>query len=59
MLVIHRETRIFSDFKTIMVYPDTYVANAVIRQRLTESQHQSHRAVSPDIEGRLGSLEEM
>lgn len=44
MLVIHREARIFPDFTTILVYPDTYVAKSVKRDGLTEVHHQSARA---------------
>lgn len=44
MLVIQRDHRIFPGFKTILVYPDTYVAKTVQRQGLTESEHHSRRA---------------
>ncbi len=44
MLVIQKNERIFPGFKTILIYPDTYVAHSVRHDGLTEVHHQSTRA---------------
>ncbi len=44
LLVLNQEKRIFPGFKTIIIYPDTYVAKTVCREGLTEVHHQSTRA---------------
>jgi Mlc titration factor MtfA (ptsG expression regulator) len=51
MLLLHRQQRRFPGFKTIIIYPDTYVARQTNRRGSLESVEDSHRAGESWVRG--------
>jgi len=51
MLLLHRQQKYFPNFKTIIVYPDTYVATQTNHDGNIHTPHASHRAGESWVRG--------